>query len=60
MLKEKEWKNAFEIRDIVVQKIVEVHTYAGIEGAEIHIVHQQLRCILEYLQVPPVEPETGE
>ena len=58
--KEKEWKNAFEIRDVVVQKIVEVHAYASADNAEIHIVHEQLECILNYLQVPLIEPETGE
>ena len=58
--KEKQWKNAFEIRDVVVQKIVEAHAYAGSEAAEVQIVHQQLECILEYLQLAPDKSNSGE
>ena len=58
--KEKEWKNAFEIRDVVVQKIVEAHAYSSSDNAEIHIVHEQLECILTYLQVSFEKPDEGE
>ena len=53
--KEKEWESAFEIRDAVVQKLVDVHAYSGSDGAEVEVIYKKLSCILEYLQLTPDE-----
>ena len=53
--KEQEWKSAFEVRDEVVQKLVDIHTYSGSDDAEIKVIHEKLSCILEYLQITPDE-----
>ena len=53
--KEKEWESAFEVRDAVVQKLVDVHAYSGSDGADVEIIHEKLSCILEFLQITPTE-----
>ena len=45
------WKEAFEVRDIVVEQLCELHVCANSEGADIHIIQQKIVSILEYLHV---------
>jgi len=53
--KEQEWKSAFEVREEVVQRLVDIHTYSGLDDAEMEVIHEMLGCILEYLQITPDE-----
>lgn len=45
------WKDAFEVRDIVVEQLCELHLCASEEDADIRIVQQKIVSILEYLHV---------